>query len=68
MEICDGFVLIASKYEGFDHDKLTADSGASAHMTYNNNGFFEMKQDARKIKIGYGSKISIQESCKLQVT
>jgi hypothetical protein len=57
---CDGFMLLV------DDDTWIADSGASACMIYNKNGFIKMKEDARQIKIGDGRNVYIQKSGKWQ--
>ena len=62
----NGFMLIASKCEGIDSNTWIADTGASAHMTYNKSGFIEMKEDARQITIGDGSNMAIKQIGKWQ--
>jgi hypothetical protein len=62
----NGFMLIASKCEGIDSNTWIADTGASAHMTYNKSGFIDMKEDARQITIGDGSNMAIKQTGKWQ--
>ena len=62
----NGFMLIASKCEGIDSNTWIADTGASAHMTYNKSGFIDMKEDARQITIGDGSSMAIKQTGKWQ--
>jgi hypothetical protein len=62
----DGSMLIASKFEGINDDKWIADSGASAQMTYNKNGFIQMKEGSRQITNGDGSKMLIHQFRKWQ--
>jgi phage antirepressor YoqD-like protein len=63
----NGFRLIAFKCEGIDSNTWIADTGASAHMTYNKSGFIDMKEDARQITIGDGSNMAIKQTGKWQM-
>jgi hypothetical protein len=61
MKKYDKFMLMASKCEDINEDRLIAHSGASTHKIYNKIGFIEMKEDSRKITIGEGIKTSIRQ-------